>query len=340
MNSAYRTFLMWLLWGTAATTIYLSLYLDTDLLEFLSNDDSKITWIIIFLFLVGVLGSLLLTINITNEYIEATHQQELAQKSGLMGLEKTGKKMRTVNQFYESLKTVASHNDTPDIETLLEMEYAWLSRRTHAVEVLGNLLITLGLIGTVMGLTLTLSGLTSSLDSLGTDQDMLLAGLRSAMSGMGTAFYTTLLGAVLGGVLLRIFALITENGIAALHDFITRTCMIHLSPDFKPTVERDIRFLNVEIDALGDKVANLRLAFDDSKESIHQFHETIKKLHSDTGSNEEGVYTLRETLRMQKYYRVLIRQELTLMNKLNRSWWARLKHAMINDSDKEKNKDQ
>jgi len=334
MNKAYQTFIIWLIWGAASTTIYLGLYLDTDILEFLSNDESKITWIITFLFIVGVIASFFLTVAITGEYVEAVEQQRLAAEQGLMGLEKTGKKPKTVNNFYESLKTVASNNESPRIETLLEMEYASLSRRSHVIEILGNLLITLGLIGTVMGLTLTLTGLTTSLDALGQDQDLLLAGLRKAMGGMGTAFYTTLLGAVLGGVLLRIFALITENGIGSLHDFITKTCMVHLSADFKPTVERDVRFLNVELEALGSKVHNLKAAFNDTKESINDFHEAVKKLHTTT-DDDSGVYTLRETLRMQKYYRVLIRQELTLMNRLNRSWWGRFKnHLDTKDDDK------
>lgn len=322
MNSAYRTFIIWLVWASAATTIYLSLYLDTDILDFLSHDESKITWIIIFLFLVGVFASFLLTITITGEHIEAANQEELAAEKGLMGLEKTGKKAKTVNTFFKSLKIVATSNETPQIEVLLDMEYATLNRRSHTIEVLGNLLITLGLIGTVMGLTLTLTGLTTSLDALGQDQDLLLQGLRKAMGGMGTAFYTTLLGAVLGGVLLRIFALITDNGIGALQDYITKICMVHLSSDFKPTVERDVRFLNVELDALGEKVKGLKSAFAESKESIHDFHMAIKELNEQTAGDEQGVYTLRETLRMQKYYRVLIRQELTLMNKLNRSWWS------------------
>jgi len=338
MNKAYRTFVIWLMWGAAATTIYLGLYLDTDIIEFLSNDESKITWIITMLFIIGVVSSFILTVSITSEYIEAVEQQELAANKGLMGLEKTNKKPKTVNQFYESLKVVAANNESPNIEVLLEMEYSGLSRRSHVIEILGNLLITLGLIGTVMGLTLTLTGLTASLDALGQDQDLLLAGLRKAMGGMGTAFYTTLLGAVLGGVLLRIFALITENGIGSLHDFITKTCMVHLSADFKPTVERDVRFLNVEIDALGEKVKSLKEAFTDSKESINDFHEAVKKLHTTTG-DDNGVYTLRETLRMQKYYRVLIRQELTLMNRLNRSWWGQFKdHLATKDQEKNDNK--
>lgn len=333
MNSAYRTFVIWLLWASAATTIYLGLYLDTDILDFLSHDESKITWIIIFLFLVGVLASFLLTVTITGEHIEATNQEELAAEKGLMALEATGKKPKTVNRFFESLKIVAMSNETPQIEVLLDMEYSTLNRRSHTIEVLGNLLITLGLIGTVMGLTLTLTGLTSSLDALGHDQDLLLEGLRKAMGGMGTAFYTTLLGAVLGGVLLRIFALITDNGIGALQDYITKICMVHLSSDFKPTVERDVRFLNVEIDALGEKVKGLKSAFTESKESIHEFHEAIKDLNRQTVGDNEGVYTLRETLRMQKYYRVLIRQELTLMNKLNRSWWGKFRDHLSRKQD-------
>lgn len=333
MHSAYRTFVIWLIWASAATTIYLGLYLDTDILDFLSHDESKITWIIIFLFLLGVFASFLLTISITAEHIEAVNQEELASEQGLMGLESQAKKPKIVNRFFESLKIVAMSNETPQIEVLLDMEYSTLSRRSHAIEVLGNLLITLGLIGTVMGLTLTLTGLTTSLDALGQDQDMLLAGLRKAMGGMGTAFYTTLLGAVLGGVLLRIFALITDNGIGSLQDYITKICMVHLSSDFKPTVERDVRFLNVEIDALGEKVKGLQTAFRDSKESINEFHEAVKKLNEYTTEDEKGVYTLRETLRMQKYYRVLIRQELTLMNKLNRGWWANFRNHLHKKSD-------
>jgi len=334
MNSAYRTFITWLVWASAATTIYLSLYLDTDILDFLSHDESKITWIIILLFMLGVFASLFLTIKITGEHIEATNQEEMAREKGLMGLDKTGKKPKTVNRFFESLKIVAMSNESPQVEILLDMEYATLNRQSHTIEVLGNLLITLGLIGTVMGLTLTLTGLTTSLDALGQDQDLLLQGLRKAMGGMGTAFYTTLLGAVLGGVLLRIFALITDNGIGSLQDYITKICMVHLSADFKPTIERDVRFLNVEIDALGEKVHGLKSAFSESKISINEFHEALKTLNQQTGADDEGVYTLRETLRMQKYYRVLIRQELTLMNKLNRSWWSNFRDHISKKQDK------
>ncbi|MDH5378303.1 MAG: MotA/TolQ/ExbB proton channel family protein [Gammaproteobacteria bacterium] len=324
MNRAHRTFVVWLLWASAATIIYLGLYVDTDILAFLSQDKSKITWIITALFIIGVLTSFFLTIRLTSEGVEITRQEYLAQEKGLMGVEASHRKKRAVNRFFDSLKVVAACNESPDFDSLISMEYAVYYRISHAIEVLGNLLITLGLIGTVMGLTLTLTGLTSSLDALGTDQDLLLEGLRKAMSGMGTAFYTTLLGAVLGGVLLRIFALITENGITSLHEQLNRICMVYLAPDFKPSMERDVRFLNVEIEALGQRITALQNAFKDSKSSIVEFHEAIKDLYKVTG-DDGGTYTLKETLRMQRFYRALLKQELQLMHSLNRSWWTRFK---------------
>lgn len=327
MNKAYRTFILWSIWSFAATTIYLGLYIDTDILSFLRNDQSRITWIIVFLFFIGIIGSLLLTIIITGEAIEAQRQTGIAEKKGLMGLRPTQRKRKSVNRFYDSLKVVASSNETPDLDALIHMEFATYQRMSHSIEVLGNLLITLGLIGTVLGLTFTLSGLTSSLDALGQDQDMLLAGLRKAMSGMGTAFYTTLLGAILGGVLLRIYALITDNGVSALQDSLYKTCMVYLCPDFQPTVEREIRFLNSELEALGSRVTSLRSVFTDTKESINEFHDAIKELNTYSGDANE-TYTLKETLRMQKYYRLLLKQELQLMHKLNRSWWTRFKEYL------------
>ncbi len=328
MARAYRTLVLWIFWSIAALVIYLGLYMDTDILEFLRSDDSRITWIIISLFVFGVVTSFFLSLSLTYEGIEAYHQHRLAKQHGLTGLQPSGKKIRAVNQYYDAVKVVAESNENPNLEALLDVEFAAHLRVSHATEVLGNLLITLGLIGTVLGLTYTLTGLTNSLEALGHDQDMLLAGLRKAMGGMGTAFYTTLLGAVLGGVLLRIFALITENGISGLHEYLLKTCMVYCAADFQQSERKDIRFLNMEIDALSDRLGTLQEAFSDSRRSMLEFRDTIKSLHELSG-DDSGVYNLRETLRMQKFYRALLRQELTLMDKLNRSWWKRFKRHLI-----------
>lgn len=328
MNKAYRTLTLWVAWAGMSALIYVGLYLDTDVVNFLLEDQSKITWIICVLFILGVLASLSLTLNLTSEHVEATKQERLAREKGLIGVNSAGKKSRAVNRFFESLRIVAASNDQPNIDALMQMEFGSHVRVSQGLEILGNMLITMGLIGTVVGLTYTLSGLTSSMTALGHDTEQLLAGLRKAMGGMGTSFYTTLLGALLGGILLRVFALITENGIGTLHEYLQRTCMLYCAADFKRSVERDVRLLNIEVEALGDKLGSLNKAFADSRVSLLEFRDAVKELHEISG-DETGVYTLSETLRMQKYYRALLRHEIHLMNKLNKSWWDRFQQYLV-----------
>lgn len=326
-EKAFRTILLWLFWASAAIAVYFALYLNADLWAQLKQDQSKITWLILGLFMLGVFISLVLAITITNEAVRATSLGTIAQKEGLNGIE-IPRAHYAVEQFFISLKEILSKNGQPDIEALLDVELASHHRISHFVEVLGNLLITLGLIGTVIGLTFTLTGLTTSLDALGHDQERLIAGLRKAMSGMGTAFYTTLLGSVLGGVLLRVFALITEHGVDNLSDILKKICMVYCSSDCKPSLERDMRVLNSEMSALGDNVRVLQQAMNDSKHAMTSFREEASRLY-DLGSqeNDEERPTLRESVILQQYYAKLLKEEIKMMNKVNRSWWPKLKRA-------------
>lgn len=322
----FRTITLWLMWAIAAITVYFALYLDMNLWQQLQEDQSKITWIIIGLFVLGVAISLGLALSITNEAIRTAQLSGIARKSGLQGIE-TPHPDRAVERFFYSLKDIWNKNIQPDIEVLLDIEFSTFNRTSHAVEVIGNVLITLGLIGTVIGLTLTLSGLSSSLDALGQDQQQLINGLRRAMGGMGTAFYTTLLGSVLGGVLLRVFALITDHGIENLTDMIKKICIVYCVADLKPSLDRELRYLNSDVTLLGDNVRMLQDAMNESREAMANFRQEavlLNKLSEDDQTNA----TLKDSVVLQHYYADLLREEIRVMNKLNRSWWGRLRKAM------------
>jgi MotA/TolQ/ExbB proton channel family len=324
----YRTILLWILWAAAAIGVYLTLYLNTDLLAQLKQDQSKITWIIIGLFILGLIISLGLAFTITTEALHATQLGNIAQGQGLNGIN-ISHGFHAVEKFFLSLKDILANNAQPDIEALLNVELSSYHRTSDFVEVLGNLLITLGLIGTVIGLTFTLTGLTTSLGALGHDQELLVEGLRKAMSGMGTAFYTTLLGSVLGGVLLPIFALITDHGIENLADILKKICMVYCSFDIKPSLERDMRVINAEITSLGDNVRHLQQAMEDSKKVMASFREEAKRLNDlSLHENDDEKPTLREAVVLQQYYAKLLQEEIKMMNKFNRAWWPRLKRAM------------
>ncbi|HEC18749.1 MAG TPA: hypothetical protein ENI97_05340 [Gammaproteobacteria bacterium] len=306
VQRGYRALVLWIAWAAAAIVIYLGLYQDTEVFAFVQNDPSRITWAIISLFALGVITSFVLTILLTFESIKVDELEAIAKRDGWLGIEQANKK-GCVAEFFRSLRTIVENNGELNIEALVDVEFSIYQRFAHALEIIGNLLITLGLIGTVAGLTLTLTGLTSSLDALGQDQAQLLAGLRGAMSGMGTAFYTTLLGAVLGGVLLRIFAHIDENGVESLEDSLTRTCLVYCSSDLKPSLERDLHLINAEIDTMRRNIEGLHTLLVNTREAMREFATEVKHPGQDMEIDK-----LREMVRLRQAHIKTLALEIKL----------------------------
>lgn len=306
IQRGYRALVLWIVWATAAIIIYFGLYQDTEVWDFVKRDPSRITWAIIGLFGLGVIASFILTITLTLESIKVDLLESIAKKEGWLGIQQTDKK-GCVASYFSSLRTIVENNGELNIEALVDVEFSIYQRSAHALEIIGNLLITLGLIGTVVGLTLTLTGLTGSLDALGHDQDQLLSGLRGAMSGMGTAFYTTLLGAVLGGVLLRIFAHIDESGVESLENSLTRICLVHCSADFKPSLERDMRIINSQIGGMRGNIESLQNLLNDTRQAMSDFAIEAKQPGQDS-----DIEHLREMVKLRESYVKSLAMEIKL----------------------------
>jgi hypothetical protein len=296
--------------------IYAGMYHDTDVWGFVQDDPTRITWAILGLFAVGIISSFVLTVMITLETLSVDKLETIAKRSGWLGIDYSKKSLCVAN-YFESLKTIVDNNGDINVEALVQVEFSVYQRTAHALEVIGNLLITLGLVGTVVGLTLTLTGLTSSLEALGQDQEQLLRGLRGAMGGMGTAFYTTLLGSVLGGVLLRVFAQINQNGIESLENALTRICLVYCSADFKPSTERDIRSLNTEIEKFNQNVSFLKDHVHEAQRIIADFSEEMGKLR---GIEERENDSMQKTLITRQKYLKSLRDEFQLKRMIRGSW--------------------
>ena len=306
VQRGYRALVLWVVWAAAAVIIYSSLYHDTEVWAFIKQDPSRITWAILGLFAMGVLTSFALTLLLTLESVKVDQLEFIAKSHGWLGIAESEKKLCVAN-FFRSLRTIANNNGELNVEALVDVEFSVYQRTAHGLEIIGNLLITLGLVGTVVGLTLVLTGLTGSLEALGQDQDQLLSGLRGAMSGMGTAFYTTLLGSVLGGVLLRIFAHIDENGVESLENALTRICLVHCSADLKPSLERDMRLLNSEIAAMTANIGKLQETLATTRQALQDFaHQTR---HPDDGTE---IDQLREMVKLRQAYVRSLADELKL----------------------------
>lgn len=322
----FRTLLLWIIWGATAVITYFSLYRGGEVWEFVRSDQSRITWLIIGLFVFGLIGSFILTIMVTLEALVANRVDESVAGQGLKVIDRLPRQ-RAVGRFFIELKTTTeTGNGSIDTEALLTSELSIYQRISHSIDVIGNLLITLGLIGTVVGLTLVLTGLTGSLEALGHDSEMMLSGLRKAMAGMGTAFYTTLLGAVLGGVLLRVFAQITEHGINSVYDAVMRTCLVHCAADLQPSMQRDLRQLDTQIEALGLRIKVLQHAFNESRETMSRFREEAVLLR-DLSQDENKI--LLENIRLHKHSIEMMRGEVNAMRRINKSWWERLRDVIM-----------
>ncbi|MFC1749292.1 MotA/TolQ/ExbB proton channel family protein [Pseudomonadota bacterium] len=321
-HKPYRTLTLWTVWASTALAVYLTLYRDTELWAFLEHDPSRITWLIMGLFFLGVVASFILAVIVTKESVRAVQLDKEAREGGLKSIYITSDR-RAADRFFHAIKATLERNGEADVEALLHIELASYERTAHTIEVVGNLLITLGLIGTVMGLTLTLTGLTGSLDALGHDQEMLLAGLRRAMSGMGTAFYTTLLGAVLGGVLLRMFAQITLHGVEGLNDRLMRICMVYCSADYTHSMERDVRQLNEEMQALEVNIKNLDQVFSHSRAVMSAFREEVKRLngYEDGTKGEEPLHIL---LDRHKDHVDTLRKQMQILASTRKPFWIRI----------------
>lgn len=278
------------------------------------------------LFVLGFITSMLVTMVIT---LEGTHLKllsEQAQKGGLHEImQSKSAEKRVVFRFFKAIYTTLNADGHPDVELLANIELAVLQRVSHGIEFVGNLLITLGLIGTVVGLTLTLTGLTNALDALGQDQSMLMQGLQKAMAGMGTAFYTTLLGAVLGGVVLRVFGKIIENGVHSLYDSLMGICLVYCSADYKPSLSREAKILNKEMQDLQRSIGQIESAFDASRIAMNNFRDDLKIFTDKTEGDGEKSPSLESVIKRHTAYCDVLREEVRLIQAANNSWWARLK---------------
>jgi len=284
---ALRTFALWLGWAITAAIVFAMMSRKANVLEFVEHDQTHVTWMIIGMFILGMAVSLIQAMKLTGEWFRAYRIATIVEHKGLAGLRQRGGS-HVVDHFVDALHLIVDRNGRADVDALIDVEFSAQHRVSQFVSLLGNLMITLGLIGTVLGMTITMNGLNGALGSLGTDDTMLVEGLRSAMNGMGVSFYTTLIGFVLGGVLLRVFSWITDASINGLQDLMLRTCIVHASADLEPSDDRDFRALDFSVQQLQQRVKLLNMALKASREEMGYMRQEAGLMHAEIGQLAEN----------------------------------------------------
>lgn len=168
-----------------------------------------------------------------------------------------------------------------------------------------SLFVTLGLFGTFLGLSLSVSSLTELISYSNTSEwlsvlDSVGGGLMSALSGMGVAFYTSLVG-VACSILLTILRSVFSP--QAEREKLEARVELWLDHTVAPTLPTDVVKDEVElvqrmIHALEDSAAHvdktLRDTTNDLKRSILASRELLGEFNKTVASFNDGVHNFSE----------------------------------------------
>ena len=137
----------------------------------------------------------------------------------------------------ENLYIISQSQADISQDNLIELLHSRLTARNRVVELFASILITLGLIGTILGLILMMGGLTEVMSSSSLDDQLIAAlmGANGPLSGLGVAFNTTLLGAVLGGVVLRVLTNVVDSNIMEYMAHIAELTEVYVLPHMRKT---------------------------------------------------------------------------------------------------------
>ena len=221
----------------------------------------------------------------------------------------------TVNDFADAYKKYGQDVNTPAIisnAVSTKLSGLLLCERFLANAV--SLFVTLGLFGTFLGLSHSVSSLTELISYSNTSEwlsvlDSVGGGLMSALSGMGVAFYTSLVGVACSIVLTLLRSIFSpqaerETLEARLELWLDHTVaptlpterakdesemvqqMVHAMDSASKTMER----------ALQNATGDLKTAIDSSRAPIVAFNKTVDSFNGGVRDFSEFNYNLRGTV--------------------------------------------
>lgn len=132
----------------------------------------------------------------------------------------------------ENLHTIARVHPDVNQDNLIEILHSRLLSKNRVVELFSGILVTIGLIGTIIGLIFMMDGLSAIMQK--ESGSNLMSALFDAdggpMGGLGVAFYTTLVGATLGGVVFRVLTSIVDEHTTRYVSHIAELTTVHVIP--------------------------------------------------------------------------------------------------------------
>lgn len=221
-------------WQFALAVVFLAFAGGSHMVAAVTTDDTYLCVVIYGLFGLGLIVNYLSVRQLRIEYVcAAACMHKLKAKNGLAEV-LNGRPAGVFHQHVQDLGNIARYDNNFTQDRLITLLYSRLMAKSRIVEILSGVLVSLGLIGTILGLITMTQGLNNTLESLqGDDNSSLLTGMRTLMAGLGTAFYTTLVGAILGSVVLRILNNVYTSNVDYLVSYVASTAEVKIAPRLK-----------------------------------------------------------------------------------------------------------
>lgn len=240
-----------------------------------------------------------------------------------------------VNEFAAAYKRQGDEVNTPAIvenSVSTKLGASLLCERflNNAV----SLFVTLGLFGTFLGLSLSVASLTELISYSNTSEwlsvlDSVGGGLMSALSGMGVAFYTSLVGVACSIVLTILRTIFSPQNERAKLQTRLELWLDHKIAPTLPTIaaKDDVALVHQMIDALNsaansmdrtltNATAELRRTADEERKCLEGFNSTVGYFNNGVRDFSELNYNLRGTIERMD---VSVRDVVSSMREVSRS---------------------
>ena len=247
-------------------------------------------------------------------YVGARYKYLSSQVTG--SLDKDNGFLRfVVNDFAEAYRKYGLEVNTPAlVQNAVNVKLSGLLLIERFLNNAVSLFVTLGLFGTFLGLSLSVSSLTELIGYSNTDQwlsvlDSVGEGLMSALSGMGVAFYTSLVGVACSILLTLLRSVFSPQ---AQREKLETQVELWLDHSVAPTLPTEkakddedlIRQMIHALDAAAESMdKSLKRSTDELKLTLAASQKPLEDFNRTVGSFNEGVrdfsefnYNLRGTV--------------------------------------------
>ena len=247
-------------------------------------------------------------------YVSARYKYLSSQVTG--SLDKDNGFLRfVVNDFAEAYRKYGLEVNTPAlVQNAVNVKLSGLLLIERFLNNAVSLFVTLGLFGTFLGLSLSVSSLTELIGYSNTDQwlsvlDSVGEGLMSALSGMGVAFYTSLVGvacSILLTLLRSVFSpqaqrekLETQVELWLDHS-VAPTLPTEKAKDNEDLIRQMIHALDAAAESMDKTLKRstdeLKLTLAASQKPLEDFNRTVDSFNEGVRDFSEFNYNLRGTV--------------------------------------------